>query len=208
MGERTLAAQRAAVSSGVGPQPSRRLGGGRPRSRPHGPRRATSRLRRTSSSSSRASITTSRRSTPQRGGSGARRRLRLHEHRWVHAHGAGAERLRRCAARSRRELLRALPRRARRRRHRRVRSPRRPDGARPAGDRYPNSVLLLLTDGLTPDQREVARGAYEVTTAMIPFVGGSSGDNLTWDNTSTFGDGRVLRTASWPSGSTRRVRWA
>jgi hypothetical protein len=61
-----------------------------------------------------------------------------------------------------------------------------------AGDRYPNSVLLLLSDGLTPDQREVARGAYEVTTAMIPFVGGSSGDNLTWDNTSTLGEGRVL----------------
>jgi hypothetical protein len=61
-----------------------------------------------------------------------------------------------------------------------------------AGDRFPNSVLLLLTDGLTPDQREIARGAYEVTTAMIPFVGGSAGDNLTWDNTRTLGDGRVL----------------
>ena len=43
-----------------------------------------------------------------------------------------------------------------------------------AGDRHPNSVLLLLSDGLTPDQREVARGAYEVTTAMIPFVGGAA----------------------------------
>jgi hypothetical protein len=61
-----------------------------------------------------------------------------------------------------------------------------------AGDRYPNSVLLLLTDGLTPDQREIARGAYEVTTAVIPFVGGSAGDNLTWDRTRTFGEGRVL----------------
>jgi hypothetical protein len=60
-----------------------------------------------------------------------------------------------------------------------------------AGDRYPNSVLLLLTDGLTPDQREIARGAYEVTTAVIPFVGGSAGDNLTWDNTRTLGEGRV-----------------
>jgi hypothetical protein len=61
-----------------------------------------------------------------------------------------------------------------------------------AGDRHPNSVLLLLTDGLTPDQREVARGAYEVTTAVIPFVGGAAGDSLTWDRTLTFGDGRVL----------------
>jgi hypothetical protein len=61
-----------------------------------------------------------------------------------------------------------------------------------AGDRYQNSVLLLLTDGLTPDQREIARGAYEVTTAVIPFVGGAAADALTWDGTSTFGDGRVL----------------
>ena len=61
-----------------------------------------------------------------------------------------------------------------------------------AGDAHPNSVLLLLTHGLTPDQREIARGAYDVTSAMIPFVGGAAGDNLTWDNTHTFGDGRVL----------------
>ena len=27
---------------------------------------------------------------------------------------------------------------------------------------------------------------------MIPFVGGAAGDNLTWDGTHTFGDGRVL----------------
>jgi hypothetical protein len=61
-----------------------------------------------------------------------------------------------------------------------------------AGDRYPNSVLLLLTDGMTPDQREIARGVYEVTTALIPFVGGVAADNLTWERTYTFGDGRVL----------------
>ena len=61
-----------------------------------------------------------------------------------------------------------------------------------AGDRHPHSVLLLLTDGLTPDQREIARGAYEVTTALIPFVGGVAGDDLTWTATYTFGEGRVL----------------
>ncbi len=61
-----------------------------------------------------------------------------------------------------------------------------------AGDGRSHSVLLLLTDGLTPDQREIARGAYEVTTAVVPFVGGAAGDNLTWDDTRTFGDGRVL----------------
>ena len=61
-----------------------------------------------------------------------------------------------------------------------------------AGDRYPHSVLLLLTDGLTPDQREIARGAYEVTTAIVPFVGGAAADDLTWERTLSFGDGRVL----------------
>ncbi len=61
-----------------------------------------------------------------------------------------------------------------------------------AGDRHRHSVLLLLTDGLTPDQREIARGAYEVTTALIPFVGGVAGDDLTWDCTYTFGEDRIL----------------
>jgi hypothetical protein len=61
-----------------------------------------------------------------------------------------------------------------------------------AGDRHPHSVLLLLADGLTPDQREIARGAYEVTTAMIPFVGGAAADDLHWARTYTFGEGRSL----------------
>jgi hypothetical protein len=61
-----------------------------------------------------------------------------------------------------------------------------------AGDRHPHSVLLLLADGLTPDQREIARGVYEVTTAVIPFVGGVAADDLQWKRTYTFGDGRVL----------------
>jgi hypothetical protein len=52
--------------------------------------------------------------------------------------------------------------------------------------------MLLLTDGLTPDQREVARGTYEVTGALTPFVGGAAGDNLQWACTFTFGEGRVL----------------
>ncbi|MBV9820185.1 MAG: FIST C-terminal domain-containing protein [Solirubrobacterales bacterium] len=62
-----------------------------------------------------------------------------------------------------------------------------------AGAPLAHAALLLLTDGLTPDQREVAHGAYEVTTALIPFVGGAAADDLTWSETHTFGDGRVLR---------------
>ena len=61
-----------------------------------------------------------------------------------------------------------------------------------AGEASPHSVLMLLCDGLTPDQREMARGAYEVTSAVIPLVGGAAGDDLHWQATSTFGEGRVL----------------
>ncbi len=61
-----------------------------------------------------------------------------------------------------------------------------------AGDRHSHSALLLLADGLTPDQREIARGVYEVTTAVIPFVGGVAADDLQWTRTYTFGDDRVL----------------
>jgi hypothetical protein len=61
-----------------------------------------------------------------------------------------------------------------------------------AGEAHRNSVVVLLTDGLTPDQREVARGAYEVTGALIPFVGGAAGDSLQWERTYTFGDDKVL----------------
>jgi hypothetical protein len=62
-----------------------------------------------------------------------------------------------------------------------------------AGERHPHSVLMLLTDGLTDDQREVARGASEVTGAMVPIVGGAAGDDLRWAETVTFGEG-VTRT--------------
>jgi hypothetical protein len=61
-----------------------------------------------------------------------------------------------------------------------------------AGERHPHSVLLLLCDGLTPDQREVARGAYAATSAVIPLIGAAAGDDLHWQATYTFGEGRIL----------------
>jgi hypothetical protein len=61
-----------------------------------------------------------------------------------------------------------------------------------AGEELEHAVLMLLCDGLTPDQREMARGAYEVTSALIPLVGGAAGDDLVWQATSTFGEGRIL----------------
>lgn len=61
-----------------------------------------------------------------------------------------------------------------------------------AGEVYPHSVLMLMCDGLTPDQREMARGAYQVTSAVVPLVGGAAGDDLHWRATYTFGEGRIL----------------
>ena len=48
----------------------------------------------------------------------------------------------------------------------------------PGLDDKPNSVVMLLTDGLGGDQMEVIRGAYEVVGARVPLVGGCAGDDL------------------------------
>jgi hypothetical protein len=58
-----------------------------------------------------------------------------------------------------------------------------------AGESHPHSALLMFSDGLAADQREVARGAYEVTGAVVPLVGGAAGDDLAWQRTHTFGAG-------------------
>jgi hypothetical protein len=60
-----------------------------------------------------------------------------------------------------------------------------------AGEEREHSVLMLLCDGLTPDQRAIARGAYEVTSALVALVGGAAGDDLNWRETFTLGEGRV-----------------
>jgi hypothetical protein len=59
------------------------------------------------------------------------------------------------------------------------------------GEEREHSVLLMLCDVLTPDQRALARGAYEVTSALVPLVGGAAGDDLHFRETFTFGEGRV-----------------
>lgn len=42
----------------------------------------------------------------------------------------------------------------------------------------PYRVLILLTDGLAGDQTEIVRGAYAVSGAAVPLVGGSAGDDM------------------------------
>jgi hypothetical protein len=61
-----------------------------------------------------------------------------------------------------------------------------------SGEERYDAALLLLCDALTPDQREIARGAYEVTGAVVPVVGGAAGDDMRFEATTTFGEGRAL----------------
>jgi hypothetical protein len=58
-----------------------------------------------------------------------------------------------------------------------------------AGERRAHSALLLLADGLTGRGREFARGAYGVTSALVPLVGASAGDDLIGERTWTMGEG-------------------
>jgi hypothetical protein len=60
---------------------------------------------------------------------------------------------------------------------------------------HPYRVLLLLSDGLAGDQREVVRGAYEVLGAAVPLVGGCAGDDLKMARTFQFHGGEVLTDA-------------
>jgi hypothetical protein len=61
--------------------------------------------------------------------------------------------------------------------------------------KHPHRVLLLLSDGLAGDQREVVRGAYEVLGAGVPLVGGCAGDDLKMARTFQFHGGEVLTDA-------------
>ena len=57
----------------------------------------------------------------------------------------------------------------------------------------PHRTLLLLPDGMAGNQRDIVRGAYDVTGSVVPFVGGGAGT----DSGTTFQlyGGEVLRDA-------------
>ena len=59
----------------------------------------------------------------------------------------------------------------------------------------PHRTLLLLSDGLSGNQQEIVRGAYDVAGAAIPLVGGCASDDLARKRTFVFHGGRVLRDA-------------
>src|SRR5205823_1964075 len=62
-------------------------------------------------------------------------------------------------------------------------------------ERRASRVLLLLSDGLSGDQAEVVRGAYNVVGPAVPLVGGCAGDDLKMERTYQFHDGRVVTAA-------------
>jgi len=51
-------------------------------------------------------------------------------------------------------------------------------------DDLPYKALVILTDGLTRDQEDILRGAYEVVGASLPLFGGASADG--WRMTKTY----------------------
>lgn len=56
------------------------------------------------------------------------------------------------------------------------------EAKRQAGEEHPHSVLIVLTNH-TGAQRDVVRGAYEITGARVPMVGGAATSNLDMDPT-------------------------
>jgi hypothetical protein len=62
-----------------------------------------------------------------------------------------------------------------------------------AGEDRDHSALLLLADGLKAHGRDFARGVYDVTSALVPVVGGAAADDMEGRGTWTFADG-VART--------------
>jgi hypothetical protein len=62
-------------------------------------------------------------------------------------------------------------------------------------ERRRHTVLLLLSDGLSGDQMEVVRGAYDVAHVDVPLVGGCAGDNLVMRHTQQLHGHQVLSDA-------------
>jgi hypothetical protein len=61
-----------------------------------------------------------------------------------------------------------------------------------AGGEGEHSVLMMFTDGLAGDQREVVRGSYAVTGATVPLVGGAAAENQSMVKTYQFAENNVM----------------
>lgn len=61
-----------------------------------------------------------------------------------------------------------------------------------AGEEGEHSVVMILSDGLAGDQREVVRGSYAVTGALVSLVGGAASDTTRMTATHQFAEGAVM----------------
>jgi hypothetical protein len=59
-------------------------------------------------------------------------------------------------------------------------------------ERKEHTLLFLLADGLCGDQMEVVRGAYDVSGAGVPLVGGCAGDDMALQATQQIHSGELL----------------
>jgi hypothetical protein len=74
-----------------------------------------------------------------------------------------------------------------------------------AGGEGEHAALMVLSDGLAGDQREVVRGCYEVAGATVPLVGGAAGENQQAFTTYQCADDQVMSNglvAVWINGAT------
>jgi len=59
-------------------------------------------------------------------------------------------------------------------------------------ERKEHTLLFLLADGLCGDQMEVVRGAYDVSGANVPLMGGCAGDDMALQSTQQIHSGELL----------------
>lgn len=61
-----------------------------------------------------------------------------------------------------------------------------------AGGASQHAALLMFSDGLAGDQREVVRGSYAVTGSTVPLVGGAAAENQQLWTTYQYADGELM----------------
>jgi hypothetical protein len=62
-------------------------------------------------------------------------------------------------------------------------------------DETPNRVLMLLTDGVAGNQKEIIRGVHSVVGSGVPLIGGCAGDGLKMERTYQLHGDQVLSDA-------------
>jgi hypothetical protein len=74
-------------------------------------------------------------------------------------------------------------------------------------ERKEHTLLFLLADGLCGDQMEVVRGAYDVSGAGVPLMGGCAGDDMALQATQQIHSGEILTHAVVAAAITPMPPW-